>query len=94
MTEEIYQNLVVGLDPEAPESIHLCKWPEYNEALVNKELEEDMEIAYRIVKLGRSARNAANIKNRQPLSEMLVSTKSLPEYYGDIVKEELKYKRG
>ena len=50
-----------------------------------------MDLAYKTVKLGRSARNAANIKNRQPLSEILISTKSLPEYYGDIVKEELKY---
>ncbi|MBI6873124.1 isoleucine--tRNA ligase [Clostridium aciditolerans] len=92
MTEEIYQNLVVGLDSSAPESLHLCNWPQYNEALVDKDLEEDMEDAYRIVKLGRSARNSANIKNRQPLSEMLVSTKSLPEYYGDIIKEELNIK--
>ncbi len=92
MTEEIYQNLVRVLDPSAPESLHLCSWPQYNEALVNKELEEDMEDAYRIVKLGRSARNSANIKNRQPLSEMLVSINSLPEYYGDIIKEELNIK--
>lgn len=92
MTEEIYQNLVVGLDSSAPESIHLCSWPQYNEALVDKDLEEDMEDAYRIVKLGRSARNSANIKNRQPLSEMLVSINSLPEYYGDIIKEELNIK--
>jgi isoleucyl-tRNA synthetase len=92
MTEEIYQNLVRGLDPSVPESLHLCSWPQYNEALVNKELEEDMEDAYRIVKLGRSARNSANIKNRQPLSEMLVSINSLPEYYGDIIKEELNIK--
>jgi len=52
-----------------------------------------MDLAYTIVKLGRSARNSANIKNRQPLSEMLVSTKSLPNYYGDIVKEELNIKQ-
>ncbi|HSN57947.1 MAG TPA: isoleucine--tRNA ligase [Clostridiaceae bacterium] len=92
MTEEIYQNLVVALDPDAKESIHLCSWPEYDEALVDSELEEDMELAYKIVKLGRSTRNTANIKNRQPLADMLVSTKSLPEYYGDIVKEELNIK--
>ena len=92
MTEEIYQNLVVNLDKNAAESIHLCKWPEYNEEIVDKDLEEDMEEAYRIVKLGRSARNTANIKNRQPLLEMLVSAKSLPEYYGDIVKDELNIK--
>lgn len=92
MTEEIYQNLVVNLDKEAPESVHLCKWPEYNEEFVDGDLESDMQEAYRIVKLGRSARNAANIKNRQPLLEMLVSAKSLPEYYGDIIKEELNIK--
>lgn len=92
MTEEIYQSLVVALDKNAPESVHLCSWPEYKSELVDSALEDDMEMAYRIVKLGRSARNAANIKNRQPLLEMLVSTSSLPEYYGDIVKDELNIK--
>lgn len=92
VTEEIYQSLVVGLDKNAPESVHLCLWPEYNESLVNEELEKEMEMAYKIVKLGRSARNAANIKNRQPLAKMLLSTSSLPEYYGDIIKDELNIK--
>lgn len=93
MTEEIYQNLVLNLDKNAPESIHLCPWPQVNKAAINEELEKEMDLAYTLVKLGRSARNAANIKNRQPLSEMLISTKSLPEYYGDIVKEELNIKK-
>jgi isoleucyl-tRNA synthetase len=93
MTEEIYQNLVVSLDASAPESLHLCIWPEYNESSVDKDLEADMDLAYKIVKLGRSARNAANIKNRQPLSEMLVSTTALPEYYLEILKEELNIKK-
>ncbi len=92
MTEEIYQNLVLNLDKNAPESIHLCSWPEVDKESINEELEKEMDLAYTLVKLGRSARNAANIKNRQPLSEMLISTKSLPEYYGDIVKEELNIK--
>jgi len=92
MTEEIYQNLVLNLDKNAPESIHLCNWPELNKEAINEELEKEMDLAYTLVKLGRSARNAANIKNRQPLSELLISTKSLPEYYGDIVKEELNIK--
>ena len=92
MTEEIYQNLVVGLDKDAEESIHLCSWPEVNEAEVDKKLEEEMDLAYTIVKLGRSARNSVNIKNRQPLSKMLISVKNLPEYYSDIVKEELNVK--
>ncbi|HEY5561863.1 MAG TPA: isoleucine--tRNA ligase [Clostridiaceae bacterium] len=92
ITEEIYQNLVVILDKTAPESVHLCSWPIYEESLMNSVLEDNMEEAYRIVKLGRSARNTANIKNRQPLSKMLLSVKSLPEYYGSIIKEELNIK--
>ena len=92
MTEEIYQNLVVGLDKTAPESIHLCSWPEVDENVIDKDLEQEMDLAYRIVKLGRSARNSVNIKNRQPLSEMLISIDTLPEYYADIVKEELNVK--
>ena len=93
MAEEIYQNLVVGLDKNAPESVHLCLWPEVSEKLIDTKLEAEMGLAYKIVKLGRSARNSVNIKNRQPLSEMLISVKTLPEYYSDIVKEELNVKK-
>ena len=93
MTDEIYQNLVVGLDKTAPESVHLCLWPEVDETAIDKKLEKEMDLAYKIVKLGRSARNSANIKNRQPLSEMLISIDTLPEYYSDIVKEELNVKK-
>ena len=93
MTEEIYQNLVAGLDKTAPESIHLCSWPEYDATAVDTKLEQEMDLAYTIVKLGRSARNSVNIKNRQPLSEMLISVDTLPEYYSDIVKEELNVKK-
>ncbi|ACQ53248.1 isoleucine--tRNA ligase [Clostridium botulinum] len=92
VTEEMYQNLVVNLDKDAEESIHLCKWPSYNESTIDKDLEEKMDLAYKIVKLGRSARNSVNIKNRQPLQKMLVSTKELPEYYEDIIREELNIK--
>ena len=93
MTDEIYQNLVVGLDKNAPESVHLCLWPEVDETAIDNELEKEMDLAYKIVKLGRSARNSANIKNRQPLSEMLISINTLPKYYEDIVKEELNVKQ-
>ena len=93
MTEEIYQNLVVNLDKNAEESIHLCLWPEFDESKLDKKLEQEMDLAYLIVKLGRSARNSVNIKNRQPLSEMRISVKDLPEYYSDIVKDELNVKK-
>ncbi|MCE5285986.1 MAG: DUF5915 domain-containing protein, partial [Pelosinus sp.] len=91
ITEEIYQNLVAGINPKAPESVHLCCWPEFDAKAVDKALETEMELAYKICGLGRSARNLANIKNRQPLSKMLISTE-LPEYYIDIIKEELNIK--
>ena len=92
MTDEIYQNLVVGLDKKAPESVHLCLWPDVNETEIDKKLEEEMSLAYKLVKLGRSSRNSVNIKNRQPLSEMLISIDTLPKYYEDIVKDELNVK--
>ena len=92
MADEIYQNLVVGLDKNAPESVHLCLWPEVDEKAIDAELEKEMGLAYKIVKLGRSSRNSANIKNRQPLSKMLISIDTLPKYYEDIVKEELNVK--
>ncbi len=92
VTDEIYQNLVVGLDKEAPESVHLSLWPEVNETEIDKKLEEEMSLAYKLVKLGRSSRNSVNIKNRQPLSEMLISIDTLPKYYEDIVKDELNVK--
>ena len=93
MTDEIYQNIVLSLDSTAPESVHLCTWPEVDEKAIDAKLEEEMGLAYKIVKLGRSARNSVNIKNRQPLSEMLISAKNLPEYYSDVVKEELNVKQ-
>ncbi|SHK45540.1 Isoleucyl-tRNA synthetase [Hathewaya proteolytica DSM 3090] len=92
ITEEIYQNLVVNLDKSAEESIHLCNWPQCKEEFINKSLEKEMDLAYKVVKLGRAARNSANIKNRQPLSKMLLSTNVIPEYYGDIIKDELNIK--
>lgn len=47
ITDEIYQNLVVGLDKEAPESVHLCLWPEVNNEDINPELEKEMDLAYK-----------------------------------------------
>lgn len=94
ITEEIYQNLVLSANKNAPVSIHLNKYPKYDASLTDNKLEEEMETAYRIVQLGRAARNEANIKNRQPLPRMLVNFKegSLPEYYIDTIKEELNIK--
>ncbi len=92
LSETIYQNLVVGLDKEAEESIHFTAYPEADLSLIDTKLEEQMGLAYSLVKLGRSARNTSNMKNRQPLSQMLISAKELPEYYGQVIKDELNIK--
>ena len=93
MTEEIYLNLVRSLDQEAPESIHLCDFPAVDEKMIDTKLEEDMEEVLKIVVMGRAARNAANMKNRQPIGSMFVKAENaLGEFYQDIVKEELNVK--
>lgn len=93
ITEDIYQNLVVNLDKDAPESIHLTSYPTYNEDYINKDLEDNMEEVLEIVVLGRACRNTANIKNRQPIGKMYVKAEgSLPEFFIDIIEDELNVK--
>lgn len=94
MTEQIYQNLVRNVDKSAPESIHLCDYPQVNEQLIDKKLEVDMDEVLDIVVLGRAARNEANIKNRQPISDMYVKSDNvLDKFYTDIIKDELNVKQ-
>jgi len=93
MTEDMYQNLVRSVDPSAPESIHLCDFPQVKEEWINKELEDDMEALLKVVVLGRAARNTANIKNRQPIGTMFVKAeKEMDQFYTDIIADELNVK--
>ncbi|MEG0590800.1 MAG: isoleucine--tRNA ligase [Lachnospiraceae bacterium] len=93
MTEEIYLNLVKGMDANAPESVHLCDYPVADESHIDKELENHMEEVLKIVVMGRACRNTANIKNRQPIGKMFVKAAFvLPEFYKEIVEEELNVK--
>ena len=93
MTEEIYQNLVRSVDESAPESIHLCDFPVVNEAHIDTELEANMDNVLKLVVMGRACRNTANIKNRQPIGQMYVKADfEIPEFYKDIVKDELNVK--
>lgn len=94
IAEAIYDNLVKNIDSNAKESIHLCDWPEYHAQWVDKELEENMDLVLKIVVEGRSARNAANIKNRQPIGLMYIKAqKELAELYTQIIAEELNVKK-
>ncbi len=93
MCEDIYQNLVRSIDKTAPESVHLCSFPEAQESFIDKELEAYMDEVLKIVVFGRAARNTANIKNRQPIGKMFVKAeRSLPEFYQEIIEDELNVK--
>ena len=92
MSETMYQNMVRTVDKNAPESIHLCDWPHKDESFIDPELEANMAAVLDIVVLGRSARNAANIKNRQPVASMYVQGKALPDMYVSIIADELNVK--
>lgn len=90
LAEEIYQNLVVGHAAGVPESVHLCSYPEADTARIDRELEDQMELAETLVSLGRTARAASGIKTRQPLQRLLVvSEQKLDPAYDALVAAEL-----
>jgi isoleucyl-tRNA synthetase len=98
LSEHLYQNLVLSVSPEEPESVHLAQWPAADPALINAELLADMATLIRMVELGRSARSTAGVKVRQPLAEILVRLRSEAEQAGlqrleDQLKEELNVKQ-
>ncbi len=94
MTEAMYQNIVRSVDKTAPESVHLCAYPTANDALIDAELEHNMDAVLKIVVLGRSARNAAVIKNRQPIAHMYVSGVDAPgDMYTELIEGELNIKK-
>ena len=93
MTEDIYRNLVCSVDKTAPESIHLCDYPTADESMIDKSLEENMEEVVDVVVLGRACRNAAAIKNRQPVAKMYVKAEKTPdESFIEVIAEELNVK--
>ena len=94
MAEEIYQNLVRTADKSSPESVHLSSFPISDSLFIDKALEDQMGKVYNIVELGRSARNTAALKNRQPLQTMYVQRQGkVDESFISIIKEELNVKK-
>ena len=93
MADDIYRNLVCSIDKNAPESVHLCDFPAVKEEWIDKDLETNMKEVLDIVVLGRSCRNSANIKNRQPIGKMFVKSHTeLNEFFKAIIAEELNVK--
>jgi len=111
MTEELYQTLVRSVDepraeagqtqghvPTRPCSVHLCDWPQVNEALLDEQLTRETRLVMRVVGLGRLAREKVHIKVRQPLNALYVRVPSRAEEealsrLSDQVLEELNIKR-
>ena len=92
ITEQIYQNIVRSVDETAPISVHLCDYPVADESLIDESLNTGMETVLRISNLGHSTRNQSNIKNRQPLSKLIVATAEkveLSEELKELIKDEL-----
>ena len=96
VAEEMYQNLVRSVDDAAPESVHLCAWPAPDDEAVDAGVSFDMAAARRVVEMGRAARNAAAVKTRQPLAEVVAALpqaeRAAVERLRDVVLEELNAK--
>ena len=96
ISEMIYQNLVPQFFKDEPESVHLCAFPEAEAERIDEQLERAMDGVTEIVVLGRAARNAGNLKNRQPLSRMVVVSSrelALSEEEKAIILDELNVKK-
>ncbi len=97
ITDEIYSNLVGNIDINAPESVHLCDYPKSNNSYIDKELIEQVDALKSLVELGRSARNKADLKIRQPLQTLfyVVKEKQLADFIeqnSPVVLDELNVK--
>ena len=79
VSEEIYQNLVCAVDPDAPDSVHLADFPAPDPALVDPALMEATRLAMRISSMGRSARSKSGLKVRQPLAAAAIRTRTPAE---------------
>ncbi len=78
VSEEIYLNLGRAGSAEAPLSVHLCRWPTADAEVLQATsgLRADMDVALRVVSLGRAARMDNNLKTRQPLQAAMVQLPS------------------
>jgi len=97
LAEELYQNLVCSVDPNAPESVHIAAWPVYNEALIDENLNRDMEVVIRMANFGQVARDKTVVKTTQPLVEAIFTVNNAEERrvieaYADLFTEALNVK--
>ena len=92
MAEDIYQNLVISVNPDAPESVHLCDFPVADEALIDEDLNRQMAALREVVSLGLSSRAAANLKVRQPSACLYVKGTEFDQAFRELAEDELNVK--
>ena len=92
MSEDIYQNLVRSVDATAPESVHLCRFPQADESLIDEYVNEQMAALMNVISLGRACRNAASLKVRQPLSALYVKGTQFDAAFRELAADELNVK--
>jgi isoleucyl-tRNA synthetase len=97
LAEAFYRNLVLSVDPDAPQSVHLADWPEYDPQRIDEKLNREMAVVMKLASLGHAARNSENLKVRQPLGEAAFVVGNLEEQsvvldYADLIKDELNVK--
>lgn len=72
ISERVWQDMIVPVTPESPESVHLSTWPVADTAAIDPTLSQQMQLVRRLVELGRATRAESGVKTRQPLSRALV----------------------
>ena len=82
LSEAIYQNLVLSVEPDQPDSVHLAQWPQADPGAIDAELSAAMALAQKVTTLGRAARESAALKVRQPLQQVVVRTRTEDERAG------------
>jgi isoleucyl-tRNA synthetase len=98
LADELYRNLVCSIDAKAPESVHLAKWPQSDESKIDETLNREMSLVMKLVSLGHNARQKANRKVRQPLSEAAFALarpeeRHAVETYASLITDELNVKK-
>ncbi len=95
-TESMYQNLVRSADPDAPESVHHCDYPQFDDSLHNPQIAEQMDLVADIVSRTLNIRETNQIRVRQPLSRIIVAaeqqTKQALQKFESHILEEVNIK--
>ena len=98
ISDALYRNLALSTNPTAPESVHLADWPGFDADVIDETLNHEMGLVKKLVSLGHSSRQSAQLKVRQPLAEAAFWVGSRAEVdliarYADLISEELNVKK-